>query len=81
MKIPDRLAEEAFWELENNTNLEVLEDCNRIAKNKAQARELYIKVRAMHFMLIERKNSIEEDRRLVKTEELWDEMKKKIKNE
>ena len=77
MKIPERLAEEAFWELENNTNLEVLNDCLQIAKNKAQARELYIKVRAMHFMLIEKKNSIEEAKRLVKTEELWDEIKKK----
>ena len=79
MEIPDRLAEEAFWELEKNTNLEVIEECNRIAKNEAQARELYIKVRAMHFMLIERKNSIDEARRLVKTEELWDEMKKNFK--
>ena len=76
MKIPDRLAEDAFWELENNPNLEVLKDCEQIASNNEQSRELYIKVRAMHFMLIEKKNSIEEARRLVKTEELWDDIKR-----
>jgi intein/homing endonuclease len=76
VKIPDRLAEDAFWELENNPNLEVLKDCEQIASNNEQSRELYIKVRAMHFMLIEKKNSIDEARRLVKTEELWDELKK-----
>lgn len=78
MRIPDRLSEDAFWELENQPNLEVLEDCLQIAKNKAQARQLYIKVRAMHFMLIEKKNSHEEAKRLLKTEELWDEMKKDV---
>jgi hypothetical protein len=80
VKIPDRLAEEAFWELENNPNLEVLEDCKKITPTNRQARELYIKVRAMHFMLIEKKKSINEARKLVKTEELWDELKRNSKN-
>ena len=76
MKIPERLAEEAFWELENNTNLEVLNDCLQIAKNKAQARELILKLEQCTSCLLRRK-PIEEAKRLIKTEELWDEIKKK----
>ena len=75
MNIPERLLEDAFWELENELNEEVWGECKEIASSNAQARQLYIKVRAMHFMLIEKKHRIEEARQLVKTEELWDQIK------
>ena len=81
MNIPERLLEDAFWELENELNEEVWKECKEIASSNAHARQLYIKVRAMHFMLIEKKHRIGEARQLVKAEELWDELKNKTQGE
>ena len=78
MEIPERLLEDAFWELENEPDDDILQECQDIAGSKEQARQLYIRVRAMHFMLIEKKHRMEEARKLVETEELWDEMKKEL---
>jgi hypothetical protein len=78
MEIPERLLEDAFWELENEPDNDILQECKDIASTNAHARQLYIRVRAMHFMLIEKKHRIEEARKLVETEELWDEMKKEL---
>ena len=78
MEIPERLLEDAFWELENEPDDDILQECQDIVGSKEQARQLYIRVRAMHFMLIEKKHRIEEARKLVETEELWDEMKKEL---
>ena len=76
MEIPDRLLEDAFWELENDLNKEVFKDCEEIASNKEQARQLYINVRAMHFMLLEKKQRSDEAVELNETDEIWDQMKK-----
>tara|TARA_Y100000588_G_C13735924_1_gene703497 strand:- start:166 stop:411 length:246 start_codon:yes stop_codon:yes gene_type:complete len=76
MIIPERLLEDAFWELENELNEEVWDECKDIASTNAHTRQLYIKVRAMHFMLIEKKHRIDEARQLVKAEELWDQYKR-----
>ena len=81
MKIPNRLLEDAFWELENEPDKDILKECKDIASTNAHARQLYIKVRAMHFMLIEKKHRIGEARQLVKAEELWDELKNKTQGE
>ncbi|MGY8712963.1 MAG: hypothetical protein ACKVJ1_03715 [Verrucomicrobiia bacterium] len=76
MNIPQRLLEEGFWELENDLNEEVFKDCKEIATNHEQARQLYINVRAMHFMLLEKKQRLEESHEIKRTEEIWDQMKK-----
>ena len=76
MKIPNRLLEDAFWELENEPDKDILKECKDIASTNAHTRQLYIKVRAMHFMLIEKKHRIDEARQLVKAEELWDQYKR-----
>ena len=78
MKIPQRLLEDAFWELDNEPDEEILRECQEIAGTKEQARELYIKVRAMHFMMLEKKQRLDEAKEIVKAEELWDRMKKDI---
>lgn len=78
MKIPERLLEDAFWELENEPDDDILQECKDIAGSKEHARQLYIKVRAMHFVMLEKKHRLEEARQLVITEELWDEMKKEL---
>jgi methylphosphotriester-DNA--protein-cysteine methyltransferase len=78
MKIPERLLEDAFWELENEPDDDILQECQDIAGSKEHARQLYIKVRAMHFVMLEKKHRLEEARQLVITEELWDEMKKEL---
>jgi len=78
--IPQRLKEEAFWELENDLQLEVFRECEKITSSKEEARQLYINVRAMHFILLEKKQKIQEGQELVRTEEIWDEMKKEIKS-
>jgi methylphosphotriester-DNA--protein-cysteine methyltransferase len=78
MDIPQRLLEDAFWELENEPDDDILQECQDIAGSKEHARQLYIKVRAMHFVMLEKKHRIEEARQLVETEELWDEMKKEL---
>ena len=80
MDIPNRLLEDAFWELENELNEEVWDECKNIASTNTQARQLYIRVRAMHFMLIEKKHRIDEARKIVETEQLWDEMKSEKKS-
>mgnify|MGYP000067513266 CR=1 FL=1 len=76
MNIPDRLLVEAFWELENNLNSEVFADCSDITSNSNQARELYINFRAMHFMLLEKNQKKNDAAQLIRTEEIWDQMKK-----
>ena len=78
MKIPERLFEDAFWELENEPDDDILQECQDIAGSKEHARQLYIKVRAMHFVMLEKKHRLDEARELVKTEELWDQMKKEL---
>ena len=78
MEIPQRLLEDAFWELDNEPDEEILRECQEIAGTKQQARELYIKVRAMHFIMLEKKQRLDEAREIVKAEELWDRMKKDI---
>jgi methylphosphotriester-DNA--protein-cysteine methyltransferase len=78
MEIPQRLLEDAFWELDNEPDDEILQECQEIAGSKEYARQLYIKVRAMHFMMLEKKHRLEETRELVKAEELWDQMKKDL---
>ena len=78
MDIPQRLLVDAFWELENEPDDDILQECQDIAGSKEHARQLYIKVRAMHFVMLEKKHRIEEARQLVETEELWDEMKKEL---
>ena len=78
MEIPQRLLEDAFWELDNEPDEEILRECQEISGTKEQARELYIKVRAMHFMMLEKKQRLDEVKEIVKTEELWDRMKKDI---
>jgi methylphosphotriester-DNA--protein-cysteine methyltransferase len=78
MEIPQRLLEDAFWELDNEPDDEILQECQEIAGSKEHARQLYIKVRAMHFMMLEKKHRLEETRELVKAEELWDQMKKDL---
>ena len=76
MNIPDRLLVEAFWELENNLNSEVFADFSDITSNSNQARELYINFRAMHFMLLEKNQKKNDAAQLIRTEEIWDQMKK-----
>ena len=76
MNIPDRILEDAFWELENDIREEVFIECKEIAKTQEEARQLYIRVRAMHFMHLEKKQKINDAKELVKTEEIWDKMKK-----
>ena len=76
MNIPDRLLVEAFWELENNLNSEVFADFSDITSNPNQARELYINFRAMHFMLLEKNQKKNDAAQLIRTEEIWDQMKK-----
>lgn len=78
MEIPQRLLEDAFWELENEPDEEILLECIEISGSKEHARQLYVKVRAMHFMMLEKKQRLDEAREIVKTEELWDQMKKDI---
>lgn len=78
MEIPQRLLEDAFWELDNEPDEEILRECQEIAGTKEQTRELYIKVRAMHFMMLEKRQRLDEAREIVKAEELWDRMKKDI---
>ena len=78
MEIPQRLLEDAFWELDNEPDEEILRECQELAGTKEQARELYIKVRAMHFMMLEKRQRLDEAREIVKAEELWDRMKKDI---
>jgi len=78
MEIPQWLLEDAFWELDNEPDEEILQECQEIAGSKEHARQLYIKVRAMHFMMLEKKQRLDEAREIVKTEELWDQMKKDI---
>ena len=67
---------EAFWELENNLNSEVFADFSDITSNSNQARELYINFRAMHFMLLEKNQKKNDAAQLIRTEEIWDQMKK-----
>ena len=78
MDIPQKLLEDAFWELENEPDDDILQECQDIAGSKEHARQLYIKVRAMHFVMLEKKHRLDEARELVKTEELWDQMKKEL---
>ena len=78
MEIPQRLLEDAFWELDNEPDEEILRECQEIAGTKEQTRGLYIKVRAMHFMMLEKRQRLDEAREIVKAEELWDRMKKDI---
>lgn len=78
MEIAQRLLEDAFWELENEPDEEILRECQEIAGSNEHARQLYIKVRAMHFLMLEKKQRLDEAREIVKAEELWDQMKKDI---
>ena len=78
MYIPQRLLEDAFWELDNEPDEEILWECYEIARSEEQARQLYIKVRGMHFMMLEKKQRLDEAKEIVKAEELWDRMKKDI---
>ena len=78
MEIPQRLLEDAFWELENEPDVEILQECQEITGSNEHARQLYIKVRAMHFMMLEKKQRLDDAREIVKAEELWDQMKKDI---
>ena len=78
MEIPQRLLEDAFWELDNEPDEEILRECQEIAGSNEHARQLYIKVRAMHFMMLEKKQRLDDAREIVKAEELWDQMKKDI---
>ena len=78
MEIPQRLLEDAFWELDNEPDDEILWECQEIAGSNEHARQLYIKVRAMHFLMLEKKQRLDEAREIVKAEELWDRMKKEI---
>lgn len=78
MEIAQRLLEDAFWELENEPDEEILRECQEIARSNEHARQLYIKVRAMHFLMLEKKQRLDEAREIVKAEELWDQMKKDI---
>ena len=78
MEIPQRLLEDAFWELDNEPDEEILRECQEIAGTKEQTRQLYIKVRGMHFMMLEKKQRLDEAKEIVKAEELWDGMKKDI---
>lgn len=78
MEIPQRLFEDAFWELDNEPDEEILRECQEIAGSEEQARQLYIKVRGMHFMMLEKKQRLDEAKEIVKAEELWDRMKKDI---
>ena len=78
MEIAQRLLVDAFWELENEPVEEILRECQEIAGSNEHARQLYIKVRAMHFLMLEKKQRLDEAREIVKAEELWDQMKKDI---
>ena len=75
-KIPQRFLEDAFWELDNDRNEEIFADCLEVTKSKANARELYIVVRAKHFINLEHKQKKQQYFDILKTEEIWNEMKK-----
>lgn len=76
-KIPQRFLEDAFWELDNERDEETFSECLKITKSKANARELYIVVRAKHFINLERKQKKQEFFDIIETEKIWDEMKKR----
>ena len=79
-KIPQRLLEDAFWELENQVDNETYQDCLDVTKSKSYARELYLVVRARHFQNLEAKQKKQEYFEILKTEEIWNEMKKQNRN-
>ena len=43
MNIPERLPEDAFWELENELNEEVWDECKTIASTNAHASNFILK--------------------------------------